>query len=174
MASPGSRLTRLPLSAAIDLHEIHMAPQPSLQVPVGHIPVPGGIKLCSPGTFLVANYLIINNGSFQVNFTKPISATIRYTNSQWLREDATEALVGRVAVPKTVQKKALPRRDATEVPVGMVAVPKSGQKPPSPRRDGSVVLVGRVAVPKTGQKNSLPRRDGSVVLVGRVAVPKTV
>ena len=66
--------------------------------------MPGGIKLCSPGTFLVANYLIINNGSFQVNFTKPNSATIRYTNSQWLREDATETSVGGVAVPKTGQK----------------------------------------------------------------------
>ena len=83
----------------IALHEIHLARQSSLQVPVGHIPVPGGIKLCSPGTFWVANYLIINNGSCQVNFTKPNSATIRYTNSQWVREDATEASVGRVAVP---------------------------------------------------------------------------
>ena len=91
----------LPLSAAIDLHEIHLAPQSSLQVPVGHIPVPGGIKLCSPGTFLVANYLIINNGSFQVNFTKHNTATIRCTNSQWLREDATEASVGRVAESKS-------------------------------------------------------------------------
>ena len=72
-------------SAAIDLHEIHLARQSSLQVPVGHIPVPGGIKLCSPGTFLVANYLIINNGSCQVNFTNPNRATIRYTNSQWPR-----------------------------------------------------------------------------------------
>ena len=104
MAGPGSRLTRFPLSAAINLHEIHLAPQPSLQVPVGHIPVSGGIKLCSPGTFLVANYLIINNGSFQVNFTKPNSSTIRYTHSKWLREDTTEALVGRVAVPKIGQK----------------------------------------------------------------------
>ena len=66
--------------------------------------MPGGIKLCSPGTFWVANYLIINNGSFQVNFTKPKMATIRYTNSQWLRGDATEASVGEVAVPKTGQK----------------------------------------------------------------------
>ena len=90
--------------------------------------MPGGIKLCSPGTFLVANYLIINNGSCQVNFTKPNSATIRYTNSQWLREDATEAPVEGVAVPKTGQKNALPREDATEVPVGMGAVPKTGQK----------------------------------------------
>ena len=79
----------LPLSAAIDLHEIHLARQSSLQVPVWHIVVPGGIKLCSPGTFLVANYLIINNGSFQVNFTKHNTATIRCTNSQWLREYAT-------------------------------------------------------------------------------------
>ena len=90
----------LPLSASLDLREIHLARQSSLQVPVGHITVPGGIKLCSPGTFLVANYLIINNGSYQVNFTKPNRATLRYTNSQWLREDATEASVGRVAVPK--------------------------------------------------------------------------
>ena len=80
--------------------------------------------MCSPGTFWVANYLIINNGSCQVNFTKPNSATIRNTNSQWLREDATEAPVGRVAVPKTGQKNALPREDATEASVGRVAVPK--------------------------------------------------
>ena len=89
-----------PEADAIELHEIHLARQSSLQVPVGHIPVPGGIKLCSPGTFGIANYLIINNGSCQVNFTKPNSATIRNTNSQLLREDATEASLGRVAVPK--------------------------------------------------------------------------
>ena len=90
----------LPGDDVIELREIHLARQSSLQVPVGHIPVPGGIKLCSPGTFLVPNYLIINNGSCQVNFTKPNSATIRYTNSQWLREDATEAPVEGVALPK--------------------------------------------------------------------------
>ena len=45
--------------------------------------------------------MIINNGSYQVNFTKPNTATIRYTNSQWLREDATEASVGRVAESKS-------------------------------------------------------------------------
>ena len=98
--------------------------------------MPGGIKLCSPGTFLVANYLRINNGSCQVNFTKPNRATIRYTNSQWLREDATEAPVGKVAVPNPVVNPTLipstvpisfpsPRGDATEVPVGMVPVPKA-------------------------------------------------
>ena len=91
----------LQLSAAIDLHEIHLARQSSLQVPVGHITVPGGIKLCLPGTFWVANYLIINNGSCQVNFMKPNMVIIRYTNSQRLREDATEVLVGGVAVRKT-------------------------------------------------------------------------
>ena len=101
-ASPGC--------AAIDLHEIHLARQSSLQVPVGHITVPGGIKLCSPGTFLAANYLIINNGSFQVNFTKPNRATIRYTNSQWFREDATEAPVGRVAVKNPVVNPTLTRQ----------------------------------------------------------------
>ena len=66
--------------------------------------MPGGIKLCSPGTFLVANYLIINNASFQVNFTKPISATIRNTNSQWYSEDATEVPVEGVPVPEICQK----------------------------------------------------------------------
>ena len=91
----------LPGADVIELHEIHLARQSSLQVPVGHIPVPGGIKLCSPGSFWVANYLIINNGSCQVNFTKLNTACILYTNAQWLREDATEAPVGRVAVPKT-------------------------------------------------------------------------
>ena len=56
--------------------------------------------MCSPGTFLVANYLIINNGPCQVNFTKPKRATIRCTNSQWLREDGTEGIVGKVAVAR--------------------------------------------------------------------------
>ena len=82
--------------------------------------------MCSPGTFLVANYLIINNGPSQVNFTKPKRATIRYTNSQWLREDATETSVGRGAVPKTGQKNALPREDATAASADRIAVPKSG------------------------------------------------
>ena len=87
--------------------------------------MPGGIKLCSPGTFLVANYLIINNGSCQVNFTKLNSASIRYTNSQWFSEEATEASVGRVAVPKGRLMTALPRGDGYEAPVGKVAVPKT-------------------------------------------------
>ena len=60
-----------------------------------------------------------------MNFTKPNSATIRNTNSQWLREDATETSVGGVAVPKTVQKAPSPRGDATEVPVEGVPVPRT-------------------------------------------------
>ena len=94
-----------------------------------------------------------------MNFTKPNRATIRYTNSQWLSEDATEASVGKVAVknpvvnptliPSTVPISFPSAHDpAPEVPVGRVAVPKTGQNPPSPRRDASGVLVGRVAVPK--------------------------
>ncbi|MDY5566546.1 MAG: hypothetical protein SPF58_04615 [Candidatus Cryptobacteroides sp.] len=59
-----------------------------------------------------------------MNFTKPNSATIRYTNSQWLREDATETSVGGVAVPKTGKKNASPREDATEASVEGVPVPK--------------------------------------------------
>ena len=108
--------------------------------------------MCSPGTFWVANYLIINNSSYQVNFTKPNRATIRYTNSKWPRGDGSEVLVGRVTVPKTGQKTPLPRGDATETPVGRVAVAKSGQKTPLPREDSTEASVGRVAVPKTGQK----------------------
>ena len=71
--------------------------------------------------------MIINNGSCQVNFTKPNRAAIRYTNSQWLRKDATETSVGRVAVPKTGKKNASPREDATEASVEGVTVPKTGQ-----------------------------------------------
>ena len=48
---PGDRcMMSLRGADTIELHEIHLARQSSLQVPVGHIPVPGGIKLCSPGT----------------------------------------------------------------------------------------------------------------------------
>ena len=112
--------------------------------------MPGGIKFCSPGTFLVANYLIINNGSFQVNFTKPNSATIRCTNSQWHREDPIEASVGLLSVPKTVQKPPLSRRDASGAPVGKVAVAKDRWMTVSPCRDASGIPVGMVAVPKTG------------------------
>ena len=119
-----------PGADAIALREIHLARQSSLQVPVGHIPVPGGIKLCSPGTFWVANYLIINNSSYQVNFTKPNRATIRYTNSKWPRGDGSEVLVGRVTVTKTGQKTPSPREDSTDTPVGSAAVPKTGQKTP--------------------------------------------
>ena len=147
----------LPGADAIELHEIHLARQSSLQVPVRHITVPGGIKLCSPGTFWVANYLIINNGSCQVNFTKPNRATIRYTNSQWPCGDGSEVLVGRVTVPKPGQKTPLPRGDATETPVGRVAVAKSGQKTPLPREDATEASLGRVAVPKSGQKNASQR-----------------
>ena len=84
-----------------------------------------------------------------MNFTKPNSATIRNTNSQWLREDATEASVGRVAVPKTGQKSTLPREDATEAPVGRVAVPKDDQKNALPRGDGSEMVVEGCSVSKT-------------------------
>ena len=36
-----------------------------------------------------------------MNFMKPNRAAIRYTNSQWLPEDVTEAPVGKGAVPKS-------------------------------------------------------------------------
>ena len=65
--------------------------------------------------------------------------------------------MGRVTVPKTGQKNALPREDATEMLVGRVAVPKTGQKNALPREDATEASVGRVAVPKSGQKNALPR-----------------
>ena len=51
-----------------------------------------------------------------------------------------------------------PRRDAPEAPVGKVAVPKPVQKPPSPRRDAPEVPVGRVAVPE-GQPKIGHRSD---------------
>ena len=124
--------------------------------------MPGGIKLCSPGTFLVANYLIINNGSCQVNFTKPNRAAIRNTNSQWPRRDGSEMPVGRVAVPKTGKSIGTlpfldrsagrsPRRDGSEMPVGKIAMPKTVQKPPLPRRDATDVLLLVVAAPKEGR-----------------------
>ena len=116
--------------------------------------------MCSPGTFLVANYLIINNGPFQVNFTKPKRATIRYTNSQWLREDATEASVGKVDVKKQVVNPTL---IPSTVPISF----------PSPRDPAHRYFWGRVVVPKIGQKNASPRRDATEVPVGRVVVPKT-
>ena len=97
--------------------------------------------MCPPATSVVANYLIINNGSCQVNFTKPNRAAIRNTKSQWPRRDGSEMPVGRVAVPKTGKSiGTLPfldrsagrssREDAPEVPVGKIAVPKTSQKPP--------------------------------------------
>ena len=124
--------------------------------------MPGGITLCSPGTFLVANYLIINNGSCQVNFTKPNRAAIRNTKSQWPRRDGSEMPVGRVAVPKTGKSIGTlpfldrsagrsPRRDGSEMPVGKIAMPKTVQKPPSPRRDATDVLLLVVAAPKEGR-----------------------
>ena len=43
------------------------------------------------------------------------------------REDAPEAPVGKVAVPKTVQKSRSPRRDASDVLLSLVAAPKEGR-----------------------------------------------
>ena len=186
-----------PDADVIDLREIHLARQSSLQVPVGHISVPGGIKLCSPGTFWVANYLIINNGSCQVNFTKPNSATIRNTNSQWLREDATEVPVGREAVPKTGLKSALPREDAHEVPVGLVSLLGQSHEPEpeglgiplsylwtrsSCRRTVRRMLChagmalrclwARSPCRRPVRSPPSPRRDASDVLLSLVAAPK--
>ncbi|MDY3878009.1 MAG: hypothetical protein SOZ41_01110, partial [Candidatus Cryptobacteroides sp.] len=128
--------------------------------------------------------MIINNGSFQVNFTKSKRATIRYTNSQWLSEDPTEASVGKVAVKNPVVNPTLipstvpiyfpsALDPAPEVPVGRVVVSRTGQKNALARRDATEAAVDRVAVSKTGQKPPSPRRDATGVLVGRVAVPKT-
>ncbi|MDD7135253.1 MAG: hypothetical protein PUH82_02670 [Bacteroidales bacterium] len=86
-----------------------------------------------------------------MNFTKPNTVTIRYTNSQWLRENGSEVPVGRGPVPKTGQKPPSPRGDAPEVPVGSAAVPKDGQEPPLSRENATEASVGRVAVAKSGQ-----------------------
>ena len=48
----------------------------------------------------------------------------------------------------------LPRGDASGVPVGKVSVPKTVQKAPSPREDATGASVGKVAVPKAGQYSS--------------------
>ena len=50
--------------------EIHLEPGSPFYAGTRHTPGPGDIKLCSPAPFSLANYLIINNGRFQVNFTK--------------------------------------------------------------------------------------------------------
>ena len=145
--------------------------------------MPGGIKLCSPGTFLVANYLIINNGSCQVNFTKPNRAAIRNTKSQWPRRDGSEMPVGRVAVPKTGKSIGTlpfldrsagrsPREDASGAPMGGVAVPKTVQKPPLPREDAPEVPVDRGPMPKTVQKSRSLRRDATDALLLVVVAPK--
>lgn len=52
------------------LREIHLEPESPFQAPAGHIPGPGGIKLGPPAPKFRPNYLIINTGRFQVNFTK--------------------------------------------------------------------------------------------------------
>ena len=47
-----------------------MEPESPFQAPPRHIPGPGGTNLCAPAPKSRANCLIINNGMFQVNFTK--------------------------------------------------------------------------------------------------------
>ena len=65
-----------------------------------------------------------------------------------------------IPMPKTGQKNASPREDATEASVGRVAVPKTGKSIStlpglkrsagrSPHWDASEVPVGRVPVPRT-------------------------
>ena len=96
------------------------------------------------------------------------------------REDATEVLVDKVAVPKgthsTVHRPVRhrfgagsPRGDGSGALVGRGAVPKTGQKTPSPRGDATEIPVDRGAVPKTGQKNSLARDN--LYLMGAALFP---
>ena len=80
-------------------------------------------------------------------------------NSQWLREDATEASVGRVAVTKSGRKPPLAREDGTEPLVGRVSVPRTG------RNTGVRPVCGRLG-------DALARWDDTEPLVGRVPVPK--
>ena len=53
-------------------------------------------------------------------------------------------------MPKTGKKNASLREDATEAPVGKVAVPKTGQKNALPREDATAASADRIAVPKSG------------------------
>ena len=120
-----------------------------------------------------------------MNFTKPKRATIRYTKSQWLSEDPTEAPVGRVAVPKTGQTPPSSREDATEAPVGKVAVKNPVVNPTLTRQQYRFPSLRHATLPQNYlwagwscrrqvRSPPLPRRDGSGVLVGRVAVPKQI
>ena len=63
--------THSPLSPSMTFREIHLEPGSPFYAGTRHISDPGGINLCSPAPFSLANYLIINNGRFQVIFTKP-------------------------------------------------------------------------------------------------------
>ena len=63
--------THSPLSPSMTFREIHLEPGSPFYAGTRHISGPGGINLCSPAPFSLANYLIINNGRFQVIFTKP-------------------------------------------------------------------------------------------------------
>ena len=50
--------------------------------------------------------------------------------------------MGRVVVPKTVQKPPSPRRDASGAPVGKVSVPKTSQKSPFATRGCLWIICG--------------------------------
>ena len=67
-----------------------------------------------------------------------------------------------------------PRGHASEASVGRVAVPKDGQKNASPRGDATEALVGRDSVPKGRQMTSSPCRHTPEVLLGDGAVPKPI
>ena len=72
--STGFQGTSARAMASICVHRASRTPPDSAP---GHIPVPGGTKLGSPGPFSVANCLIINDGRCQVNFTKARFDSIR-------------------------------------------------------------------------------------------------
>ena len=63
--------THSPVSPSMTFRVIHLEPGSPFYAGTRHTPGPGDIKLCSPAPFPLANYLIINNGRFQVNFMKP-------------------------------------------------------------------------------------------------------
>ena len=75
-----------PLSPARTVREIHLEPEAPFYAGTRHISGPGGINLCSPAPVSLVNYLIINDGMFQVNFTKPRKHNIKNTPDLTLNE----------------------------------------------------------------------------------------
>ena len=102
---------------------MHLEPESPYQTPPRHISGPGGTNLCAPAPKSRANCLIINNGMFQVNFTKRQRVGVYLMKSLALPGVPIAALHFNNAHPSTIPPPSL--HQPSSIPPATIQHPSS-------------------------------------------------